>query len=64
MSERSCAWMSGPKDASLSVPAVKWWLAISRDVIAKDYRRMTSRTRPSVICHRTPTFVSPLQKDS
>jgi hypothetical protein len=56
--------MSGPKEASLSVPAVKWWLAISRDVLAKDYRRMTSRARPSVICHRTPTFVSPLQKDS
>ncbi|MFN2588916.1 MAG: hypothetical protein ABR613_12485 [Actinomycetota bacterium] len=64
MSERSCAWMSGPRDASLRVPAVKWWLAISRDVIAKDYRRMTSRARPSVTCHRTPTFVSPLQKDS
>jgi hypothetical protein len=56
--------MSGPKEASLSVPAVKWWLAISRDVLAKDCRRMTSRARPSVTCHRTPTFVSPLQKDS
>lgn len=60
MSERSCGWMSGPKDASLKVPAVKWWLAISRDVLAKDYRRQMMQLRPAVTCHRTPTFVSPL----
>jgi hypothetical protein len=52
--------MSGPKDASLKVPAAKWWLAISRDVLAKDYRRQTLHLRPAVTCHRTPTFVSPL----
>lgn len=60
MSERSCGWMSGPKDASLKVPAVTWWLAISRDVLAKDYRRQMMHPRPTVTCHRTPTFVSPL----
>ena len=60
MDERTCAWMSGPKDAAVSLSAVKWWLAISRDVLAKDYRRQTCRNRPPVSCHRTPTFSSPL----
>jgi len=60
MSARSCGWMSGPKDATLKVPAAKWWLAISRDVLAKDYRRQMMTLRPAVTCHRTPTFVSPL----
>jgi hypothetical protein len=53
--------MSGPRDASLKIPAVKWWLAISRDMLAKDYRRMAgAERRPLVHCHKTPTFVSPL----
>lgn len=60
MSERTCGWMNGPKDATLHVPAAKWWLAISRDVLAKDYRRQMYALRPAVTCHRTPTFVSPL----
>jgi hypothetical protein len=54
--------MSGPADVSLSVPAVKWWLAISRDLLTKDYRRQMSRMRPAVTCTRTPTFVSPLDR--
>ena len=61
MASRSCSWMSGPKDASIKVPAVKWWLAISRDVLAKDYRRRTAGRRPPVSCYRTPTFTSPLE---
>jgi hypothetical protein len=52
--------MSGPTDASLKVPAAKWWLAISRDVFAQDYRRRANQNRPAVKCHRTPTFCSPL----
>jgi hypothetical protein len=57
--ERNCAWMSGPKDATLTLPAAKWWLAISRGMLAKDYRRQTKH-RPPVRCHMTPTFTSPL----
>lgn len=52
--------MSGPADASLELSAAKWWFAVSRDVLAKDYRRRTSMNRPPVKCHRTPTFCSPL----
>jgi hypothetical protein len=59
--DRSCSWMSGPKDATVRVSATKWWLAISRDILVNDYRRqMSARNRPSVTCHRTPKFVSPL----
>jgi hypothetical protein len=57
--ERACAWMSGPKDAALRMAPAKWWLAISRDVLGKEYRRQR-RSRPPVWCHRTPTFFSPL----
>ena len=60
MEDRSCGWMSGPKDASVKVPAASWWLAISRDALAKDYRRQQLRHRPAVTCQRTPQFVSPL----
>ena len=54
--ERTCAWMSGPAGAALKVPAVKWWLAISRDELVKDYRRRNSRTRPPVTCRRMPSY--------
>jgi hypothetical protein len=60
MSERSCGWMNGPSDVSVKVPAAQWWLAISRDTLAKEYRRQTMTLRPAVTCHLTPTFVSPL----
>ena len=60
MSERSCGWMSGPKDASVKVAAAQWWLAISRDTLAKEFRSQRSTLRPAVTCHLTPTFVSPL----
>ncbi len=60
MDERSCTWMSGPKDASLHVPAVKWWLAISRDILTKDYQRRMCKHRPPVSCDRTPSFTSPI----
>lgn len=56
--------MNGPKNASLHVAAAKWWLAISRDVLAKDYRRQMYALRPAVTCQRTPTFVSPLSDRS
>jgi hypothetical protein len=44
----------------VKVAAAQWWLAISRDTLAKEYRRQLTTLRPSVTCHRTPTFVSPL----
>lgn len=59
---RSCEWMSGPRDASIQVPAAKWWFAISRDMLAKSYRSQRVAYRPAVACHRTPTFISPLAK--
>lgn len=58
--ERSCAWMSRPRNDSHRISAVRWWLAISRDVMEKEYRKMVGRHRPSVACHRSPTFSSPL----
>lgn len=59
-SKRACAWMSGPSDASVKVSPAKWWLAISRDVLAKSYRRQHVSHRAPSRCYRTPTFVSPL----
>ncbi len=59
--DKHCNWMSGPKDASVRVGAVQWWLAISRDKLVNDYRRR-SRSRPPVTCHHTPTFSSPMAK--
>jgi hypothetical protein len=59
MNGERCNWMSGPKDASVRVDAVKWWLAISRDEFVNDYRRR-SRNRPPVACRRTPSFTSPI----
>ncbi len=56
--------MSGPKDASLKVSAAKWWLAVSRDVLAKNYRRQMSVRRPPVTCTMTPKFSSPLTQRS
>ncbi|MDQ4143409.1 MAG: hypothetical protein M3198_06645 [Actinomycetota bacterium] len=59
--QRSCHWMSGPADhTELEISAARWWIAISRDVLGKAYRRQMSRGRPQVQCQRTPTFVSPL----
>ena len=60
MNADRCNWMSGPKDATVRVSAVKWWLAISRDELVNDYRRR-SRSRPPVMCRRTPTFTSPIE---
>ena len=59
MNGERCNWMSGPKDATVRVSAVKWWLAISRDELVNDYRRRSSKNRPAVTCHRTPSFTSP-----
>lgn len=56
-----CNWMSGPRGATLKVSAVKWWLAISRDALVKDFRRQSLRNRPAVSCRRTPTFSSPIE---
>lgn len=60
--QRPCSWMTGPRGASLPIPAIKWWLAISRDVFAKGYLSERRTTRTPALCHRTPTFVSPLAK--
>ncbi len=59
--KRSCVWMQGPKDTTLQVSAAKWWLAITRDVMANEYRRMAAKYRPPVTCDMTPKFVSPLE---
>jgi hypothetical protein len=56
-----CAFMSGPADAEFNIPAAKWWFAISRDMLAKTYRQQSSGVRRPALCHRTPTFVSPLR---
>ena len=58
--ERSCAWMSGPKDDPHRISAARWWLAISRDVMENEYRKMMGNQRPTVVCKRVPTFTSPL----
>ena len=56
--------MRGPRDADLKVSAAKWWLAITRDVMANEYRRIAAKNRPAVSCYRTPAFVSPIEKQS
>lgn len=62
MSEtRSCGWLAGPKDSSVRVSSAKWWLAVSRDVMATEYRKMMCKDRPPTGCHRVPRFVSPLK---
>ena len=59
--ERTCHWMAGPgEELELEISAARWWIAISRDVLSKEYRRQMSKGRPPVGCDRTPTFVSPL----
>jgi hypothetical protein len=62
--ERNCGFLTGPANTSLKVSPAKWWLAISRDVLAKSYRRHVCRNRPPVSCHRTPTFSSPISDRS
>lgn len=59
-----CSFISGPMHAPIKVPGVKWWLAISRDELAKTYRRSQGGTRVPVSCHLTPTFCSPLRSSS
>jgi hypothetical protein len=54
--------MSGPSNATMKVPAIKWWLAISRGRFAKDYTRGGRRPRPAVACDRTPSFDSPISR--
>jgi hypothetical protein len=60
--QRTCAWMSGPRETAVPIPAIKWWLAISRDVFAKGFRSQRMATRTPALCYRTPTFTSPLAK--
>ena len=63
MSDRSCAWMSGPRDAALKVSAAKWWLAISHDILVKGARKQKlAMVRTPAVCHRTPTFSSPISR--
>lgn len=61
--KRSCVWMQGPRDSGLHVSAAKWWLAITRDVMANEYRRMAAKHRPPVTCDMTPKFISPLEHE-
>ena len=60
--QRSCAWLTGPQDAEVTISAAKWWLAISRDVFAKTYRSQSAAQRVPAACHLTPRFDSPLAK--
>lgn len=60
MDERTCEWMAGPHIDAGRISAAKWWLAISRDQLSKEFMRQRSHHRGPVSCHRTPTFVSPL----
>jgi hypothetical protein len=61
--QRSCAWMSGPSNSQLKVSSARWWLAISHDVLVKDYRRQVrGKRRPASHCDRLPTFFSPLTR--
>lgn len=60
MEARTCGWMSGPDDPAVTVSSVKWWIAVSRGTLARDYVRQLQKTRPPVTCRRTPAFVSPL----
>jgi hypothetical protein len=62
--QRSCAWLTGPREAEVKISAAKWWLAISRDVFTKSYRHQTASRRLPVACHLTPRFDSPLAKRS
>lgn len=60
--QRICKWMSGPTTDAGTIPAAKWWLAISRNQLSKEFMRQSSRLRGPVICHRIPVFVSPLDR--
>ena len=59
--EHSCTWMFGPRDG-VNIPAVKWWFAISRNLLTSDQRRASSKDRPATRCNRTPSFSSPIRK--
>ena len=63
MSQQTCGWMSGPKDAAIDVPAAKWWLAISRGLLASGIRRQHALQRSPAVCNHLPSFVSPLRKE-
>ena len=59
--DRSCRFMSGPNDPSVKIEATRWWLAISRNVMANACRQMAEAERLPASCRRTPTFVSPIK---
>jgi hypothetical protein len=61
MGDRACAWMSGPAGPNFRVPALKWWLALSRGKLVTGYR-CRPRSRPPVTCATTPSFISPLDR--
>jgi hypothetical protein len=54
-----CRWMNGPRDENAPVPAPRWWLAVSRGKLARDYLPRSTVRSPAT-CDRTPAFVSPL----
>jgi hypothetical protein len=58
--KRACGFMKGPSNSSIQISPARWWLAISRDVVTKEFRKLAIEHRPPVSCSRTPTFVSPL----
>ena len=60
--QTTCGWMSGPRDAAIDVPVAKWWLAISRGLLASGIRRQQLLFRAPSGCRRLPSFASPLRK--
>lgn len=57
-----CGWMSGPKDSAIDVPVAKWWLALSRGLLASGIRRQHALFRAPATCNELPSFASPLHK--
>lgn len=63
MSQQTCGWMSGPANAAIDVPAAKWWLAISRGLLASGIRRQHALQRAPAMCNQLPSFASPLRRE-
>ncbi|MDQ3645527.1 MAG: hypothetical protein M3345_01165 [Actinomycetota bacterium] len=59
-SERACGWMSGPKNAAVDIAPTRWWLAVTRGTLAKAYMAHTAGNRTPAMCHRAPSFRSPI----
>jgi hypothetical protein len=60
--QRTCEWMAGPMTDAGRIPAAKWWLAISRNQLSKEFMRQDSGLRGPATCHLLPAFLSPLDR--